>query len=125
MMMKIGNDIVEVKRFFELVSNKRFLERVFTESEQKHIMQAKDKQKQAERMAGKFAAKEAVAKALGFGICDGVEWCKIEILPNELGAPVVTLYENTKEVFSKLQASQIEVSISNTTTFATAVCIIF
>lgn len=125
MILKIGNDIVEVKRFFELVSNKRFLDRVFTESEQQHIMQSKDKQKQAERMAGKFAAKEAIAKALGLGISGGVEYCKIQILPNEFGGPCVTLFDETKKVFEELNANGIEVSISNTSTNATAVCIIF
>lgn len=123
--MKVGNDIVEVKRFLELVSNKRFLDRVFTEKEQEHINMAKERQKKAERMAGKFAAKEAMAKALGLGISGGVEWNKIEILPNEQGAPKVTFFEPTKKIFEELKEKEIEVSISNTESFATAVCIIF
>ncbi len=123
--MKIGNDIVEVKRFLSLVANKRFLERVFTQKEQEHILSQKDKQKQAERMAGKFSAKEAVAKALGLGISGGVDFSKIEVLSNEFGAPKVTLFEETKAIFEKMEEKQIEVSISNTSSYATAVCIIF
>ncbi len=123
--MKIGNDIVEVKRFLELVSNKRFLDRVFSLEEQEHIALLKDKQKQAERMAGKFAAKEAVAKALGFGISGGVDFSKIMVLPDEFGAPKVKLLDQTKDVFEKMPEKEIEISISNTNSYATAVCIIF
>ena len=121
--MKVGNDIVEVKRFFELVSNKKFISRVFTEKEQAHIFALKDKQKQAERMAGKYSAKEAIAKALGFGISEGIDFLSLEVLPNEKGAPVVFLHNKALEIFQK-HFSQIEVSISNTTTYATAVCVL-
>ena len=121
--MKVGNDIVQVNRFVELVSNKKFISRVFTEKEQAHIFALKDKQKQAERMAGKYSAKEAIAKALGFGISEGIDFLSLEVLPNEKGAPVVFLHNKALEVFNQ-NFSQIEVSISNTTTYATAVCVL-
>ena len=121
--MKVGNDIVEVKRFFELVSNKKFISRVFTDKEQAHIFALKDKQKQAERMAGKYSAKEAIAKALGFGISEGIDFLSLEVLPNEKGAPVVFLHNKALEIFQK-HFSQIEVSISNTANSATAVCVL-
>ena len=122
--MKVGNDIVEVRRFLELVSNKRFLDRVFSEKEQENILSLKDKQKKAERMAGRFSAKEAVAKALGLGISGGVNFLSISILPDEFGAPKVSLSGDALTVFNKLNAKEIEVSISNTESFATAVCVI-
>lgn len=123
--MRVGNDIVEVKRFLGLLNNKKFMERVFTTAEQEHIFSAKDMQKKAERMAGKFAAKEAVAKALGSGISEGVTFNCIEILPNEYGTPTVALHDQTSELMSKLGLSKIEVSISNTENMASAVCIIY
>ena len=122
--MKVGNDICEVKRFLELVSNKRFLDRVFTKKEQEHIFVSKDRQKQAERMAGKFSGKEAVSKALGLGISGGVDFLTIEILPDENGAPKVTLYGASKEIFEKMQEFQLEISISNTMLYASCVCVI-
>lgn len=123
--MKIGNDICEVKRFFELTLNKKFIERVFTEKEKEHIFISKERQKQSERMAGKFSAKEAVSKALGLGISDGVTLNSIEILPDEKGAPKVFLSGETKKIFENLGYKNIEISISNTSSFATSVCIIF
>ena len=123
-MMKVGNDIVEVKRFLALVSNKRFVERVFIKEEQDHIFEQKEKQKQAERMAGKFAAKEAVAKALGMGISGGVNFLSIGVLPDELGAPKVTLSGDALSIFNKSGNKEIEISISNTSEYATCVCII-
>lgn len=122
--MKVGNDIVDVKRFFELVLNKKFVERVFTEAEQAHIKQAKDRQKQAERMAGKFSAKEAVLKALGCGISEGVSLKEIEILPDEKGAPKVHMFGECLSKFNAMKEEQIEVSISNTAEYATAVCVL-
>lgn len=123
--MKIGNDIVEVKRFVALMSNKKFMERVYTEAEQKHVSGAKDKQKMAERMAGKFSAKEAVAKALGLGISEGVTLNSIEILPDEKGAPKVKLYGEAQAELEKLGFKNAEVSISNTADLAFTTAVIF
>jgi len=123
--MKVGNDIVEVKRFIALMSNKKFMGRVYTEAEEKHISSAKDKQKMAERMAGKFSAKEAVAKALGLGISEGVTLNSIEILPDDKGAPQVVLTGEAKKLLEKLGLKNIEVSISNTSEIAFSTAIIF
>ncbi len=123
--MKIGNDIVEVQRFADLVNNKRFIARVYTEQEWEHIQSAKNKQKIIERMAGKFSAKEAISKALGLGISEGVTLNSIEILPNDKGEPRVNLTGEAKNLLDSLGFKQVQVSISNSTTFATAVCIIF
>lgn len=122
--MKVGNDIVEVKRFLGLVANKRFLYRVFNEKEQAHIFELKEKQKQAERMAGKFAAKESVAKALGMGISGGVNFLSIVVLPNDMGAPKVALFDEALNIFKKSGNKEIEISISNTSEYATCVCVI-
>ena len=122
--MKIGNDLVEVKRFLELVSNKRFLDRVFSPEEQEHIFVQKDKQKIAERIAGKYATKEAVAKALGFGISGGVNFLNITVLPDEFGAPTVKLLDEALAIFKKNGFHEIDVSISNTSEYAESVCLL-
>lgn len=122
--MKIGNDLVEVRRFLELVSNKRFLDRVFSTEEQEHIFVQKDKQKIAERMAGKFATKEAVAKALGLGISGGINFLSITVLPDEFGAPTVTLFDEALAVFRENGFNEINVSISNTSEYAESVCLL-
>ncbi len=123
--MKIGTDIVEVKRFKKHIVNKNFLNKVFTEKEQEHIFLFKNEQKIAERMAGKFAAKEAISKAFGTGISDDIVLNEIEILPDEKGAPKVKIYGKTKKFFEKLKEKNIEISISNTTNYAQSSCIIF
>ncbi len=122
--MRVGNDLCRVDRFFELLKNKKFIDRVFTQKEFEHILLAKNAQKQVERMAGKFSAKEAVAKALGLGISEGVTFRTIEILPNEKGAPFVVLYDYAKSLFEENGFSEIEISISNTEDFASSVCVV-
>ena len=79
----------------------------------------------AERMAGKFAAKEAISKAFGTGFSDDIVLNEIEILPDEKGAPKVKIYGKTKKFFEKLKEKNIEISISNTTNYAQSSCIIF
>lgn len=123
--MKVGTDIVAVGRFIDKVDNKAFLNRIFTQKEIEHIFLLKDKQKQAERMAGKFSGKEAFAKALGTGISDGVDFSEIEILPDKNGAPHVELSGKTKQVFSKFDEKNIEMSVSHAAEFAISICIIF
>lgn len=123
--MKVGNDLVEVERFYKLLSNESFIKRVFTDKEMQHINSFNDEQKKAERMAGKYAGKEAVAKVIGFGIAKGVSFNEIEILPNNDGKPQVSLSGKTKVIFNSLDEKNIEISISNTKNLASAVCIIF
>ena len=72
--------------------------------------------KKAEFAAGRFAAKEAVSKALGTGIGRGYSFTDIEILPDEFGKPYVYLKNQKKE--------NMEVSISHSRMNAVAVCII-
>lgn len=70
--------------------------------------------------AGRFAAKEAIAKALGTGFGAEVAWHDIEILGNELGKPEVYLSEAAKKRFKN---PRILVSISHSTSHATAVAL--
>jgi len=80
----IGVDIVEVARLARLVNRTRFIERVFTAAEADYCRAGVNV---AERFAGRFAAKEAVAKALGIGL----PWRDVEILRQASGRPEVVL----------------------------------
>ena len=112
----IGIDIVEAARFEKHVKNldSRFCMRVFTPYELEYL-----KSKKAASMAGLFAAKEAVAKAMGTGF-RGFLPNEIEIRHNDLGAPYVLLYGKAEK---KAKGANIQVNISHTKTLAVAVAV--
>jgi len=87
----IGVDIVEVSRVKTLLERygDRFLSRVFTEAESKYAMGGAHPE---ERLAGRFAVKEAVLKALGTGKAQGILWRDIETVRGPAGKPVVRLH---------------------------------
>jgi phosphopantetheine--protein transferase-like protein len=105
-MTGVGVDIVKVERFENI--SERFFERVFTTREREYLAG-----KNAQSCAGIFAAKEAVAKALGTGFV-GISPSDIEILHNENGAPYVNFDCGKK----------IHISISHTATDAIAFAVI-
>ena len=110
----LGNDIIEVDRIRDSLKEygDRFLERLFTKKERDYCMNHKDP---AIRVAGRFAAKEAIAKALGTGFGSHLTWHDIEILNDELGKPQVTLKNHP--------GTHIHLSISHCQTYATAVAL--
>ncbi|BAM01579.1 MULTISPECIES: holo-ACP synthase [Caldilinea] len=88
-MLRTGVDIIEIERVRAAIDahGERFLRRVYTEAE---LACCGDR---VESLAARFAAKEAVAKALGIGVWrEGVGWTDIEVLRNECGAPVLHLH---------------------------------
>jgi holo-[acyl-carrier protein] synthase len=116
--LRSGIDLVEVKRMGLLQESirNRFLERVFTAAELEYA-RGSDM-----HLAGRFAAKEAVAKALGSGI-GPVSWQEIEILNNPVGEPVLYLHGNAKKMAEDLGLEQWSVSISHTNEYAVAVAV--
>ena len=115
-MENIGIDIIEVSRFEKHARDldSRFCKRVFTSCELEYL-----KSKKAASMAGLFAAKEAVAKALGTGF-RGFFPSDIEIKHDQSGAPGVNLYGAAKDLGKD---AKILVSISHTKTLAAAVAL--
>lgn len=113
-----GIDLVEIKRFREIAPGirKRFIARVFTPREQE---EAADND---EKLAGKFAAKEAVAKALGSGIGQ-VRWVDIEITSNSAGQPAVSLKGNAALAADAMKISAWSISITHTGDLAAAVAV--
>ena len=115
-----GIDLVEIARVERLMRDHagRFLERVFTSTEQE-VARTRGR-RQSEFLAGRFASKEAVLKALGTGLSDGVGWTEIEVLPDPRGAPGIILSGRTLEIASSKGLEAWLVSISHTDTHAQA-----
>ena len=118
--MGIGTDIVEVARIKKAHERhgERFLERILTERERRYCGQYRVPWP---HWAGRFAAKEAILKALGTGVSSGITWHDIEVVNNREGMPEVILS-------AKLQSSypgiRFLVSISHCKEYATATALL-
>lgn len=88
MILGIGNDIIEVDRIAAIIErhSQKFLDRIFTDREQEYCL---NHNKPALHFAGRFAAKEAVSKALGTGFRGGLNWTDIEVINDVNGKPIV------------------------------------
>ncbi|MBU3176176.1 holo-ACP synthase [Clostridium estertheticum] len=110
MILGVGTDIVEISRIkHAMESNNKFLEKIFTSSELEYL---KSRNLRAEYVAGRFAAKEAVAKALGTGF-RGFDFKDIEVDRTTLGKPVVILKGKAKLIAKKEGQYNIHLSISH------------
>lgn len=118
--MRIGVDLVSVNRIIRAVARygDRFLDRIFTPEEKS--LCAGD----ACRIAGRFAAKEAVSKALGTGLWrSGVVFHDIEIMRGQHGEPVVALHGAAQKHFESVGGIACHVSISHEKEMACAFCV--
>lgn len=115
MKLASGVDLIEIARIEEVTARhgKHYLERIFTPAELEYCG------KRAESLAGRFAAKEAVAKALGCGIGD-VTWKEIEILGDEQHAPTLTLHGAAESKAQELGLTIWSVSISHSQSHSVA-----
>ncbi|HEY8178801.1 MAG TPA: holo-ACP synthase [Candidatus Limnocylindria bacterium] len=115
---EIGIDLVDIDRIISVLERfpNRFRERVLTEAEARYCG------KKVDRIAGRWAAKEAISKVLGLGV-RGVGWREIEILPNWAGAPQVRLHARAAARAAALDLEDVTVSISHERKMATAVAI--
>lgn len=124
MSLRCGIDIVEISRIKRALDNQgeRFKTRVFTETEINYCDNKRNNS--TESYAAAFCAKEAVSKALGTGISNGIEMKDIEVRHDEKGRPYVMLYNNAKRVFEETGASEIVISLTHSREYAAANCII-
>lgn len=115
----LGTDIIEIERIRDSIDeyDDKFLERLFTPKEIEYCKKHRDP---AIRFAGRFAAKEAIAKALGTGFGKEFHWHDVEILNNELGKPFASLTPEFKKLH---EGTRLELSISHCKSFATATSI--
>lgn len=120
MVKGIGVDIVETARMDKLLSpdsGQRFLQRVYTQSE---IEYCKKRARFIEHFAARFAAKEAVFKALGTGWSRGIGWKDVEVCSDPAGVPRVILHGKAKEIFHDQGGGTILLSLSHTSQMAIA-----
>ncbi|HVF26172.1 MAG TPA: holo-ACP synthase [Anaerolineales bacterium] len=115
MKLATGVDLIEIARIEEVIARhgKHYLERIYTPAELEQCG------KRAESLAGRFAAKEAAAKALGCGIGD-VSWQEIEVLGDEQNAPVLTLHGIAEQKAKELGLQTWSVSISHSQSHSVA-----
>ncbi len=121
MIIGIGIDITDIKKIKESIQSETFQRKVFTSAELKGVEEFKNK---AERLAGKFAAKEAFMKAIGAGIRQEVWFTQIEVLNDEAGKPYINVSGEAGKRFNEGGAKQVHVSISHTSAVAVAVVIL-
>jgi len=114
-----GIDLVDCPRIEAMIERhgERFVQRVFTAAEQAYAESNKNK---IEKLAGRFAAKEAILKLMGTGWRGKIAWTDIEIINNSSGQPEVTLGGEVEKIADKLGIKHISVSITHTANFAIA-----
>ena len=119
MIISIGIDFIEVARVREVMARTpRFVERVYTESERAYCDGRGAVA--AQHYAARFAAKEAVLKALQTGWTGGIAWQDIEIVSTQTGAPILRFHGRVRELYEQSGASAAHLSISHTTEHAVA-----
>ncbi len=114
-MYHIGLDMIEIARIEEAMGRwgERFLHRIYTEGELRIC------RNRAPALAVRFAAKEAVMKALGTGI-KGVGWRDIEVLSNPEGKPLVYLHGRAQKKAADLGLEELAISLSHSRDYAIA-----
>jgi holo-[acyl-carrier protein] synthase len=123
MIVGIGTDLAEVGRIRQSVAEygDRFLNRVFTQVERDYAMRKKNF---PERLAARFAAKEAGMKAIGTGWRMGVTWQDFEVANEPSGRPTLRLSGVAARRAAELGAKRISLSLTHTAETAFAVVIL-
>ncbi len=123
MVIAVGTDILRMARIDEVEGRlgERFVERILTPTERDEYAASAQP---GRMLAKRFAAKEAVAKALGTGIGRGVSWQDIEIGHDEAGAPLARLSGGALAVAQRRGGSRVEISISDEADYAVAFAVL-
>ena len=122
MIYGIGNDIIEIERIKKALMREGFIRKICTEKEIENLQKRGNRE---ESYAGVFSAKEAIAKAIGIGV-RFYSLTDMEILNDDLGKPFVLISEKLDKIIKeKFGTYRIELSISHSKDYATAVAIIF
>ncbi len=119
MIVGTGIDVAEVPRIAHALERfgDRFLQRVYTETERRYALRKKNP---TERLAARFAAKEAGMKALGTGLTRGVRWRDLEVINLPSGRPTLQLHGVAAQIAQKLGVTQISLSITHSRDIAMA-----
>ena len=113
----VGIDVVDVPRF-EIVMGRRprIVDRLFTEGEQRTARM------KPERLAARFAAKEAVMKSLGVG-AGSVPWKSIEVVRAPSGAPSIVLHGAAADLAARRGVREVKISLTHTAMTAAAIVV--
>ena len=121
MIVGIGNDIIDIERIEKAILKEGFKNKVYTQRELENIRKRGNR---TETYAGIFSAKEAISKAIGTGVRE-FSLTDLEILNDDLGKPYVVVSEKLDKILrNKKENYQIEISISHSKKYATAIAII-
>ncbi len=114
-----GIDLVDCARIRDLLERHqdRFLERVFTPAERQYAARYHN---QVERLAGRFAAKEAVFKLIGTGWGQGTAWTDIEVVNDPTGRPRLQLRGQTHQIAQQMGIQEISISLTHAANLAIA-----
>ena len=115
----IGTDIIECLRIAQMIERhgELFINRVYTSTE---IDYCSSRKAATQHYAGRWAAKEAILKAMGTGWARGIRWRDIEIRNEAGGAPIVALAGGARDVCETLGITRVLISISHCRSHATA-----
>ena len=118
--MRVGTDLIEIARVRRSLERyPRFRDRCFTPAEQAYC---DSRRNPAESYAGRFAGKEAVGKALGYGVACAFAWTEIEIVGRP--KPSVVLSGRVAEWARRVGAGAIDLSMTHSRELASAVCVV-
>ncbi len=114
-----GIDLVEVSRIAEIRARHadRFLTRVFTAQERAYALESRNAD---ERLAARFAAKEAVMKALATGLAGGINWTDVEVTRDNAGPPSIALHNRAADIARDRGIHTWLISLTHTKTLAMA-----
>ena len=115
----IGTDIIECLRIGQMIERhgELFITRVYTEHE---IQYCQSRKQAIQHFAGRWAAKEAILKALGTGWRKGISWRDVEVRNEPGGRPVACLRGGARDVVEHLGITDMLISISHCRSHATA-----
>jgi holo-[acyl-carrier protein] synthase len=117
-----GIDLIECQRIHDIWQRHgdHFTDRLLTEKELAYVQRHKDP---VPRVAGRFAAKEAILKVLGTGWRGGIAWRDMEILNDGNGRPYVKLTGECKRLADEMGMTEVLISITHTENYAAATAI--
>lgn len=117
--LRQGIDLVECDRIASMLRRhgSRFTERVLTTAERERAARLRNP---TQFISGRWAAKEAIMKMIGTGWRGQIAWTDMEVLPDELGQPIVTLTGETAKIAERLGLSSVTISITHTKQHAAA-----
>ena len=122
MIVGVGIDLVEINRFKSALKRHgdRLLKKIFTENERRYC---ESRLNRLAHYTARFAAKEAVLKALGTGWSGGIKWTDVDVIHVKTGEVKAQLEGVARHVAEEKGVKRVQISISHTDRYATAVAI--